>query len=152
MINTLEPANDPDRLETRDGTTIGVSNNLNTKTPRTLQKFYNMLREAPLRKLLAMVTYIVDIVIVFLGFAFKRDLPTEIAAGWNVTRVTIYAGYFGSSAVESVVTAKKLVSKVCEPLIPQNTPQQDQPAQPDVIGTTPDGTPIIQDKDNAEES
>lgn len=95
VLDRFEPKGDVDRLDNGDGIECGNETWMN--------RFYNSLRRAPLRKLLALTTYIVDIILVFTGLITQKDLPIGIASGFNVVRCVIYGGYFGSSAWESVV-------------------------------------------------
>ena len=131
-IDTFEPINDPDRNELPDGTTVTYEashdndNNeisikvSNSKKLSLVQKFYESLRTAPLRKVLAILTYFTDVCIVCIGIFLQHDLPPEIAAGWNISRMIIYGGYFGSSTTEAVAGMMKKRSQQ----IPQNNQQK----------------------------
>ena len=128
-INKLEPANDPDRDELPDGTTVSnpepaepasdekdeaisdkdgesVTSIVPTSPTKMslVQKFYASLRTAPLRKVLAFLTYVTDVTIVMIGLFLQKDLPNEVASGWNISRIIIYGGYFGTSSTEAVAS------------------------------------------------
>lgn len=102
IIDTLEPVTDPDYGDPQ-GTNDVVETAMSVATKLGIvDRFYNSLRKAPLRKLLALVMFIVDMIIILVGLFLQKDLPVEISSGLSMVRLVIYGGYFGSSAAESI--------------------------------------------------
>lgn len=102
IIDTLEPSTDPDYNDPQGKDDIvEVAVAAATKLG-IVDRFYNSLRRAPLRKLLALIMFIVDMVIILVGLFLQKDLPVEISSGLSMVRLVIYGGYFGTSAAESI--------------------------------------------------
>lgn len=102
IINALEPPTDPDYNDPQGGDNI-VGNVIEVAEKLGIvDRFYNSLRRAPLRKLLALIMFIVDIIIIMVGLILQRDLPMEISSGLSMVRMIIYGGYFGTSAAEAI--------------------------------------------------
>ena len=116
IIDSLEPSTDPDYNDPQGVENIDLVE-LGSKIG-IVDRFYNSLRRAPLRKMLALIMFFADMVIIGVGLFLQKDLPVEIASGLSMVRLVIYGGYFGSSAAETIsekgINAKNVIQLLPE--------------------------------------